>query len=984
MAIRFLDEEAEAPTEAQATGKIRFLDEPEQAAAPAAGKIRFLDEPVDPFADLQEGDIPEAETIVRSEGEQRFEDFKRAREIEENKPFTQQAKEFGSGALQVIKSIPGEISKFAGEVQRVGAQDPAKLVKSLIEGGAKGGLETGKLAKDLIGSAGDLFVDEEQEIIREFMRSEQDQKLQEVFNEQGLLFDPSDVNQTITAGGSILLDPTNFLGVGAVSKLGKGVQLAGKGLKKTGKGAQLGEKIIKTGKKIEGIAEVTEVPNRVIKRGLRVATKTTAGAAGIGLKFVAKTAEPISLLVGAPRRTFVKIATKMGVPSRFANTAFASASAIPGGKPVVLGLLATEGLGKATSKTSKLLSDISLILSKPSTQIRFLERIAMSDNVAKPIKRLAAIAGSRGTQKALDMAFDAIGDGVSAGTIQVALTFAAKDLTAEQLGQQFGTGFAFGAPLGAALGQRGAGISPKAREDASIKRFMKTKADKFQREQIGQLPRESQVLLGSLADGGFRSDIEVLDKDTFNTLLSKELADGGIAIDEAAAPAIFTTSDGTIFINGNARNKNNITSALTHEMGERLAKGILNNDPAVGGDPNLLANIKNSLVDNEKGFTVNLPGEGDLKLNKDAAVFAKRYNQENPDAPIQDTNDLVHKMVSEDIANIVTDRDFKIDGLAAKTPQSKQAVFKVLDTMFERLGLVHPETGNVLKDLAGLSRSASIKRSLRNHLALKDNLQKGISETNAKRPNFILENGKTHQQKVKEIDSKAEVVTASDIDPNVKVSGKVTENFFGNRELDANRLGRETGLGKTNEGQWIDPLLLDNLQISKKGKMIVTDFTKSIRDFSKVKIWRKSKDELKPDLEGVPYAFQINKQGGINVQVWDQRRLSEQIGKLIDSKPEIGSVSDVMGRIEDARIRQSQGQRINDDLVAALLGARPELIKDPQFKDIAIKARKDRDKPGAGGGIFITVPLKNIAGFRDLGEPGLAVRVKDLLTNPER
>jgi len=170
-------------------------------------------------------------------------------------------------------------------------------------------------------------------------------------------------------------------------------------------------------------------------------------------------------------------------------------------------------------------------------------------------------------------------------------------------------------------------------------------------------------------------------------------------------------------------------------------------------------------------------------------------------------------------------------------------------------------------------------------------------------------------------------------------------------------------------------MLLDQLNINQKGRGTINKFSEAIRDFNDVKIWRKDKDALKPDLRGVPYAFEINKQGGINVKLWDRNKIMRSIEKLVDNRPEIGGVSDVLTRIEDARFRQSQGQPINDDLVSALLGARPEAIKDKSFRDIATQARGKRSA-------FVTVPIKNIAGFRDLKQQGLAVRIKDVIANP--
>lgn len=931
-------------------------------------------------------EIPEVPTFAQptelAEQQIRFNEFVERREIEENKPFVQKAKEFGSGALQVFEQAKEGIPKFLREAKNLAQNDPVQLTKSAIEGGLQGGVETTKFFMDLQGSVGDFFVDERKEILREFRRKEKDRRLQQAFETEGILFDPSDVNQTIVKGGSLIFDPANFLGVGAISKGAKTLKTTGRALSKAKGGQKLGDFLVKGGKKLEDISGVTEFPNRVIRRGVRLGAKTGSALTGVGLKVIGKSAGVVGTIAGLPRKGMTAITNKLGIPPKVSNIAFVGGVGLAGPK-VAAGLLGVEAAGKVTSKVLQQAGDIALILSKPSTQVRFLERIASSPDVSPFVKRLSSIAGVKGTQKALDMAFDAIADGVTAGTIQTALTFAAKDLTPEQLGEAFGTGFAFGVPLGAAFGARGAGIDPKARQDASIKRFLSTKADKFQREAIKSLPRDSQTLLGSLADAGFRADIEVVKGGDYMNLLSKELADGGIVIDEGVAPATFTSSDGTVFVNSNARNKNDIVTGITHEMGERVARGIVGDDVNPGADVNLLTRIKNELRD-EKGFTIAFPRDGDVKISKESALFAKNYNAANPEVPIQSLSELAHKMISEDIAKILIEPDLNVSSLASKSSATKQALFKTLDSLFERIGIVHPDTGSALKQISGLGRSKVVTRALRNHLAVRNDIVKGINTAREKRPDIELEKGQTAQQRLEELDPIADIVTVADIDPNVKAPGRVLADFLGNRERENNSLGREAGIGKGNEGQWVDPLLLGELQINATGQRMVTKFTEAIRDFNKVKIWRKGKDTLKPDIVGVPYAFQFNKQGGLNVQVWDQVKLFEVMSKLIDKKPELGGISDIVSRIEAARVRQASGQKIMDDLVAALLGSRPELIRDPDFKDLAMRARRDRNKPGAGGGIFVTVPIKNMAGFRDLKEPGLGVRIKDLLVDPDR
>ena len=76
-----------------------------------------------------------------------------------------------------------------------------------------------------------MFLDEEQEIIREFERAQRDEKLNE-FLQAGSIFealtlgeaegiDQANVNPVVRGGAEILLDPSNVAGAGVPSKIAK-------------------------------------------------------------------------------------------------------------------------------------------------------------------------------------------------------------------------------------------------------------------------------------------------------------------------------------------------------------------------------------------------------------------------------------------------------------------------------------------------------------------------------------------------------------------------------------------------------------------------------------------------------------------------------------------------------------------------------------------------------------------------------------------
>ncbi len=124
-------------------------------------------------------DIPDVGPAVElSERDAAFQIFKMNRKIEENKSFGQKAKEFGTSALSVLQSAKEKIPEFLEEGATLAVDDPERLAKSLIEGGARGAIGTLDLIKDIVGSTGDLFVDEAEELEREFERQRFDELTQ--------------------------------------------------------------------------------------------------------------------------------------------------------------------------------------------------------------------------------------------------------------------------------------------------------------------------------------------------------------------------------------------------------------------------------------------------------------------------------------------------------------------------------------------------------------------------------------------------------------------------------------------------------------------------------------------------------------------------------------------------------------------------------------------------------------------------------------
>ena len=256
-------------------------------------------------------DIPEAQAQDIGNEEARFQRFKAKRITESAKPFTQKAKEFGTGALSVVEQAKKSIPEFLSSTAKLAANDPAKLARSMIEGGARGGVETGKLVSDLVNSVGDeLFFDEEEEIRREFERQEADENFEKFFQAEGLVFDSDQTDKTVTAGASILLDPSNFIGAGAVSKVAKGTKLASKGAQSL-KLQKLSNVLQKGAGVLEDVAKPMELPNRIVNNVLRPVAKVTAGGTGLGLKFVAA---PVSKVIGTaagiPRQAIGKIMGK--------------------------------------------------------------------------------------------------------------------------------------------------------------------------------------------------------------------------------------------------------------------------------------------------------------------------------------------------------------------------------------------------------------------------------------------------------------------------------------------------------------------------------------------------------------------------------------------------------------------------------------------------------------------------------------------------
>ncbi len=370
-----------------------------------------------------------------------FDEFKKRKKIEDEKSFGEQAGEFvggvASGVGQIFQTGAGAIGETA---EAVSAGEFQKILKSFPEGVAKAMFDLSELGEAIGGRAGDVFVGEEESLMRQFERSQQD-ILDSEKRQAGLLFGAEETLPQLTEVASIVGDPTNLIGLGVAGKVAKASRL---------------------GQTAQRAGEILDLPSKAVRAGLGAGVSKTAGAvSGLleasakPLKAVSKASKKLEKVAKKPRTMLQSLTEKTLLLKKGKLDGISKVGLMMGG-PFGKVLLGTELIGNKGAKLYKQSRDaqkIASIMSNPEGRLSFLQAVATNPSVSKGIRRFAS---SAKTEKAMNIAINSVTNGVSAGILQgVFAKLATDDIGA--IGQAVGGGLAFGglAPVGT-RGGRGA------------------------------------------------------------------------------------------------------------------------------------------------------------------------------------------------------------------------------------------------------------------------------------------------------------------------------------------------------------------------------------------------------------------------------------------------------------------------------------------------------------------------------------------------
>lgn len=415
---------------------------------------------------------------------QTFKEFKEQERINSEKSLSEDALDFAGGMASGIGQMIGTGFGAVGETfGAVSDGEFSKILRSLPEGMAKSIFDIGEIGEAIVGRVGDLIVGEEESLMRQFQRQQQD-FVDADRRAEGFTANPDQVLPQLTEVASMGLDPTNLIGLGVAGKLAKASKL---------------------GKVAEGAGRILDIPSQAVKAGLGKAVQLGALGTGATLKALDKPLRAVSAVSGKvsnlaskPRSVVQDITEKtLGIKTGKLG-GVAKVGMIMGG-PLGKMLLASEIIGKKGANLYKNSVDarhISGILANPSGRLGFLQEVATNPNISDGIRRLANMGK---TQRGMDIAMNAVSNGVSAGILQGIFTKMATD-DLGQIGQSIGGGMAFGGlvPVGgktnrstggeARTGSKGdlpVSLDPKqrARDLEALERERQANPEKFRNEQ---------------------------------------------------------------------------------------------------------------------------------------------------------------------------------------------------------------------------------------------------------------------------------------------------------------------------------------------------------------------------------------------------------------------------------------------------------------------------------------------------------------------
>ena len=865
--------------------------------------------------------------------------------------------------------------------------DPFRGLKSLAEGGARGTRDLWEMVKGIGGEIGDWGRGREDHINREYQRYLDSLEYQRV-RDAGILFDQDEVFEDYTEATSLILDPSNFIPFSAPGKVA--AKVARKGVKTTAKaGAKVAGGVRKVG---EVVAEKASLPRKKFADFLNdVARMHPTSAEGASV----------------------------------AGTLAAAVSSVPLVSPVGKALLGAEAAGIGAKVGGEMAEGVLNALASDNVAKRFLTRIAESPDVPMTARRLANFARKNGGQWALDKAYNTILAGVEIGTINGALQWAA---TGDPEG--FGAGVAQGIAMSPIIGlamPNNAGLSAQDRVDYATQNFIDTNGTHLQQldlgfsrsvlEDFGKTPegRRTLEVLGAL--DGLAPELNLpklmhfFDEGTYNEIASNPKTDGE-----------YNPATKEIFIKVKKDSANTVAASGLHEVGHYILANILETNPAAR---DFLINelTRGDKVTQRTGDNVYLPTKSNDKyslreLTTEAAEFKKRYEyrvdekgnikldeegnpiRRGPD--IDDLETLAQEMGAETIGELLYGTT-PTGLLGLNNHALRGAALSAVSQLLSRLMPWRDTSGTA--EPGGFARldpnfkGLPILRDLFNnyrkvrqtHLDWRTRLEEMDGVIKSK-------DGKTARELVVNIAPDTQLFDTKDLEAMDGAYGKQLRQAHKAEPPASNEASvgprvkgdRASGIGEKLSSA--TKKFFSNI-LSKSAMDLIEDIEAQIKTRRVIGGWYSKRADKRGNneltyREMVPYGIGLSTRGNLILYGWNLNKLHDAIilaeemglvtGRTLDDGTKLSAADVLRERIKAASDRQARGERIADELVAALFGARyarDTQIKDTRHIEFARELNRRRAHPSQ------TLRVDTMQGFRRLDKDGFMFNWVDISNN---
>ena len=852
--------------------------------------------------------------------------------------------------------------------------DPEKYFKSYAEGGWRGTADITMLGRGMKGEIGDWGKSQDEHMAREYDRY-LEMNSYERLRDAGLLFKPEETFEELAEFSSIILDPTNLIPFTAPGKLAaKGVRAAARGGAKVG---ALG---------FRGIHKIGDI--------------TAATASKPRKAFAGFLTDVAHMHPGSAEGATI------------AGTLAAAITKVPYVSPVGKGLLAAEGLGVAAKVVGETGEAVLNALASKNISRRFLTRLAQDGTAPMWVRRLSNIARKSGGEWAMDKAFNAIISGVEIGSINAALQWAAfGDAENVGAGFAQGIAMAplvaLAMPNGGGLRPQdrvdyavqnfmdlnGAHLD---RLDTGFNRgAMEVKpkagtAATFAATKEGRKTLEILAALDAIApEAKLPEKINFLTEEEYIALFGEEVGKTTSGqFDQAKKDIFIKTRTGV----GTDRA---VASTGLHEVGHYIvdnmlatnrqardmaAAAVLNDgkNPSgvfisnVGGK---LEELSPAAAEFKRNYEFHVdPETGKIKVDADGKQMRRIGDEES----IKDMDGLLAEMGAETIGEMLY-RSSPTGLLGHHNHAIRGLALQAMSKMFSKL-MPWRDTAGVPKKPGGYMRldpafegNPVFKEFFKNYLEVRKHHMDFAGKLEELNGKLVGRDGKSPREMISMV---APGAMLFDPEALAAMSGRRP---YGNAMKEALKkdppAGNEVSLGPREKGNRASG---HGQKLSKAAKEVVKErlgrhadktlkiigeLEKAIRAFKVIGGWYSKRGDHKGNnpvtyRDFQPFALSMSLAGNISVHGWNIQKLHDAImlaselglveGKVLDDGTKVPAHKVLEERVRAASERQRNGQRINDELVATLFGARygeGTQLADPRHIEFARELNRRRAHP---------------------------------------